>query len=74
MLVRPYDYIIERINGKFFQSDPSFCRDNKRTLRGGSYFLIYSNHKQITIVTIKRDSILFWKKGCSNIKPGFPTV
>jgi hypothetical protein len=43
MLVRLYDYIIGRINGKFFQSDPSFCRGDKRTL--GRYFLIYSNHK-----------------------------
>ena len=24
MLVRPYDYIIGRINGKFFQSDPHY--------------------------------------------------
>jgi hypothetical protein len=34
MLVRLYDYIIGRINGKFFQGDPSFCRGDKRTLRG----------------------------------------
>lgn len=33
MLVRLYDYIIGRINGKFFQSDPSFYRRNKRTLK-----------------------------------------
>jgi hypothetical protein len=29
MLVRPYDYIIGRLNGKFLQSDPSLYRHSK---------------------------------------------
>jgi hypothetical protein len=33
VLVRPYDYIIGRLNGEFLQSDPSFYRRNKRTLK-----------------------------------------
>ena len=30
MIVRPHDYIIGRLNGTFFQSDPSLYRHNKR--------------------------------------------
>jgi hypothetical protein len=31
MLVRPYEYIIGRLNGKFLQDDPSSYRHNKRS-------------------------------------------
>jgi hypothetical protein len=30
MLVRPYEYVIGRLNGKFLESDPSLYRHNKR--------------------------------------------
>jgi hypothetical protein len=36
MLVRPYDYIIGRLNGKFLQSDPSSYRHNKRSQKNMS--------------------------------------
>jgi hypothetical protein len=33
MIVRPYDYIIGRLNGTFLQSDPLFYRQNNRNLK-----------------------------------------
>ena len=30
MLVRPYEYIVGRLSGKFLQSDPSLYRHNKK--------------------------------------------
>jgi hypothetical protein len=33
MLVRPYEYIIGRLNGKFFESDPSIYKHNKKDLK-----------------------------------------
>jgi hypothetical protein len=43
MLVRPYDYIIGRLNGKFLQSDPSSYRHNKRSQKNMSDS-IYHHH------------------------------
>jgi hypothetical protein len=36
MLVRPYEYIIGRLNGKFLQNDPSSYRHNKRSQKNMS--------------------------------------
>jgi hypothetical protein len=36
MLVRPYEYIVGRLNGKFLQSDPSSYRHNKRSQKNMS--------------------------------------
>jgi hypothetical protein len=36
MLVRPYEYIVGRLNGKFLQSDPSLYRQNKRSQKNMS--------------------------------------
>lgn len=46
MLVRPYEYIIGRLNGKFFESDPSLYRRNKKDLKKGPTF-IYDNQNRI---------------------------
>jgi hypothetical protein len=43
MLVRPYEYIIGRLNGKFLQSDPSSYRHNKRSQKNMSNS-IYHHH------------------------------
>ena len=59
MLVRLYDYIIGRINGKFFQSDPSFYRRNKRTQKdvsGSTY------HQDKVISDVQQNAgIRVWK-------------
>jgi hypothetical protein len=46
MLVRPYEYIVGRINGKFFESDPSLYKRNKKDLKKGSTS-IYDSHNRI---------------------------
>lgn len=43
MLVRPYEYIIGRLNGKFLQDDPSSYRHNKRSQKNMSDS-IYHHH------------------------------
>jgi hypothetical protein len=43
MLVRPYEYIIGRLNGKFLQNDPSSYRHNKRSQKNMSDS-IYHHH------------------------------
>ena len=42
MLVRPYDYIVGRLNGKFLQSDPSLYRRSQGVRR--MYLTIYRHH------------------------------
>ena len=43
VLVRPYEYIIGRLNGKFLQDDPSSYRHNKRSQKNMSDS-IYHHH------------------------------
>jgi hypothetical protein len=41
MLVRPYEYIVGRLNGKFLQSDPSLYRRNKKSQKNGLASIYY---------------------------------
>ena len=49
MLVRPYEYIIGRLNGKFLQGDPSFYRGrkgNQKDVSGSIYRNYENNHRK----------------------------
>jgi len=72
MIVRPYEYIIGRLNGTFLQSDPSLFRDNKSTGQkniSGSIYHDYGNNTRTPIGAVGILGEIVHERAYGNVTP-----